>query len=253
MVLGSGADRREWFRHFKPYQNGAGSTVGVVVDPLRSIRPTLAAEMGRLREIVDGLSDQQLVASTSCVGWRVADLVLHLRMSCEAVLMSLSDPTTDEPDRDFVTYWGDWPPRGAPGFSDVRFTWASTAAYSSSSGLKRHFDDAAQAAIGAVRLSPDGCARFQGHVMGVADLLGMWTTEFAVHHLDLLSEVQGLPGPTEHALQVAAATLDALHQAPRPTWWDAPTYVLKSTGRLELLPEERARLGPAVASYPAFG
>lgn len=223
------------------------------MEPLGSIRSILVAEIVRLRQLVEGLSDQQLVLSTRCAGWRVADLVVHLRMSCEAVLMSLSDPTTVEPDRDFVSYWRDWPARDGPGFGDVRFTWASSAAYSDSSGLKRHFDDTAQAAIGAVRAAPDGAVSFQGHALRVTDLLGMWTTEFAVHHLDLLAEVDDRPGPSDEALEVAAATLDGLLDAPRPAWWDLSTYVLKATGRAALLPEERSRLGSPAASYPAFG
>ena len=223
------------------------------MEQLGRIKPILLAEIERLRQLVEGLSDQQLVLSTRCTGWRVADLVVHLRMSCEAVLMSLSNQTTAEPDRDFVSYWRDWPAQDGPGFGDVRLTWASSAAYSGSSGLKRHFHDTAQAAIGAVRASPDGCVIFQGHTMQVTDILGMWTTEFAVHHLDLLAEVHDRPGPPDEALEVAAATLDGLLDAPRPAWWDLSTYILKATGRAALLPEETERLGTAAVSYPAFG
>lgn len=225
----------------------------VVLELAGGIRPILVAEIERLRHLVQGLSDQHLVLPTRCTGWHVADLVIHLRMSCEAVLISLSTLTTDAPDRDFVTYWRDWPPGEGPGFGEVRFLWASSAAYSVSSGLKRHFDDTAEAAIGAVRSAPVGRVRFQGHVMDVADLLVMWTTEFAVHHLDLLAQIDNCPGPTDDALEVAAATLDGLIQAPRPTWWDLPTYVLKATGRTALLSNEKSSLGPSATGYPALG
>lgn len=230
-----------------------GSTVTSVQQPFGDIRSILVVEMERLRQLVEGLSEHQLILPTRCVGWHVADLVVHLRMSCEAVLMSLGNSTTDEPDRDFVSYWRDWPSGGAAGFSDVRFTWASSAAYSASTGLKQHFNDTAHAADRAVRTAPHGRARFQGHVMELGDLLGMWTTEFTVHHLDLLAEMDGSPRPTDDALEVTAATLDGLLDAPRPAWWDLSTYVLKATGRLSLLPDETSRLGPTAASYPAFG
>ncbi len=223
------------------------------MEPLGSIRQILVLEIERLRQLVQELSDQQLVLSTHCTGWRVADLVVHLRMSCEAVLISLSDRTTEQPDRDFVTYWSDWPPGGTPGFGDVRFVWASSAAYSTSSGLRRHFDDTAQAAVGAVRTSPDGRIGFQGHTIEVADLLGMWTTEFAVHHLDLLADIDDCPVPSEESLEVAAITLDGLLDAPRPPWWDLSTYVLKATGRVPLIPDERSLLGQTAARYPVFG
>lgn len=223
-------------------------------EPLGNIRPLLVEEIERLRDLVERLSEQQLVLSTRCVGWRVADLVVHLRMSFEAVLMSLSGVVTAaEPNRDFVTYWSDWPARDAPGFAEVRFTWASTAAYSASAGLKRHFDDTARAAIEAVRTSPEARVPFQGHVMQTADVLRMWATEFAVHHLDLLAEIDDGPCPTDDSLEIAATTLDRLLQAPRPAWWDLSTYILKATGRVALLPEDRSYLGTTAAAYPAFG
>lgn len=223
----------------------------MAVPDLASTRAILVEEIELLRQLVVGLSDRQLVLSTRCVGWHVADLVVHLRMSFEAVLMSLTARTLAEPDRDFVSYWRDWPAGDAPGFGDVRFTWASSAAYASSTGLRTHFEDTAQAALGAVRACPEGRVGFQGHVMDTADVLGMWATEFAVHHLDLLSEIDG--APTVDALEVAAETLDRLLHARRPAWWDLSTYILKASGRLALLPEERSLLGPTAGRYPAFG
>jgi hypothetical protein len=173
----------------------------------------------------------------------VADAVLHLRMSAEAALLGLGSTTSDPADRDFVSYWRDWPAGPPPGFKEVRFTWASTAAYSASEGLRHHFDDASGSLAQAVRSARDGRVRFQGHVMEVVDFLGVWTTEFAVHHLDLLVEVTGQPPPIGAAMEVAALTADGLLNAPRPSWWDSVTYVRKASGRLPLLADEATLLG----------
>jgi hypothetical protein len=224
-----------------------------VKETLGQIRSILADEIDLLRRVVASLSDHELVLATGCVGWRVADLVLHLRVSAEAALLGLSASTDDPADRDFVSYWHDWPPGRPPGFSEVRFTWACTAAYSRGESLQHHFDDVAKAVAQAVRSAPDGRVRFQGHVMETADFLGMWATEFALHHLDLLVEVTGQPAPAAEALEVAALTVEGLLDAARPWWWDSVTYIRKASGRSPLTPDEASRLGPLASKYPAFG
>jgi hypothetical protein len=39
----------------------------------------------------------------------VADLLVHLRLDAEALLYGLAVPCDDAIDRDFISYWKDWP------------------------------------------------------------------------------------------------------------------------------------------------
>jgi uncharacterized protein (TIGR03084 family) len=66
----------------------------------------LQAEQDRLQAILDGLDERQWVSPSGAAGWTVADVVLHLAQSEEAVLASTSgvslgarpesDPSVDE-------------------------------------------------------------------------------------------------------------------------------------------------------------
>jgi hypothetical protein len=213
----------------------------------------LAEQVERLREVVRGLSDRDLIEASGCRGWRVADLVVHLRRGAESILLGLASPTEDPPDRDVVSYWREWPARGEPTFADVRFTWANSAAYGSGDGLRQHFDDmAAGVALGVVAPLA-GNRRFQGHVLHVEDFVATWVVEFALHHFDLTAHLADRPGPCEGAVELAAATLDGLIGLPRPAWWDVTAYVFKATGREALTEEDKLQLGGKAAVYPVIG
>ncbi|MHB1533260.1 MAG: maleylpyruvate isomerase N-terminal domain-containing protein [Acidimicrobiales bacterium] len=220
---------------------------------LSDVRGVLGDELALIGDLVRGLSDPELIRASGCEGWRVADLIVHLRMSSEAILAGLVNRTDEPADRDFVTYWRDWPPKGPPGFADVRSTWATSAVYSEGRWLLAHFAGMRGAAERAARAAPPGRLSFQGHVLDVEDFLAMWTVEFTVHHLDLTLNTTEAPGPLPAAVELVTATLDGLLDAPRPAWWDTDTYIRKGSGR-ELLTEiDTARLGIAAERYPAFG
>jgi Mycothiol maleylpyruvate isomerase N-terminal domain len=61
--------------------------------PPEGVRALLCAEIDLLRQVVAGLGDAELIAATGCAGWRAADLVVHLRLGAEAVLVGLASPT----------------------------------------------------------------------------------------------------------------------------------------------------------------
>jgi hypothetical protein len=42
--------------------------------------------------LVDGVTDAELLRPTGCEGWRVADLVVHLRFGAEGLLVGLATP-----------------------------------------------------------------------------------------------------------------------------------------------------------------
>ena len=119
--------------------------------------------------------------------------------------------------------------------------------------LLAHFAEMVAPAARAARAAPPGRYGFQGHVLEAGDLLGIWTVELTLHHLDLLVDVPALGGPHPDALEVTASALDRLAGAPRPGWWDLTTYLRKATGRLRLDSGERDRLGAAASRYPVLG
>jgi len=127
------------------------------------------------------------------------------------------------------------------------------AAYSHGESLIAHFADVVAAVARAARGAPSGRFAFQGHVLEAEDLLGTWVVEFTMHHLDLLVGLPNRPDPSSGALEFTAWTLDQFLGAPRPGWWDIPTYVRKGTGRLPLSDTHRSRLGATEERYPAFG
>ncbi len=54
------------------------------------VQAVLAEELDDLRSIVAGLNDAEIIRETGCQGWRVADLVVHLRLGAEDVLHGLA-------------------------------------------------------------------------------------------------------------------------------------------------------------------
>ena len=221
------------------------------------VRDITAAQIDVVRELVAALSDADLTAPTACAGWLVAHLLVHVRLGLAEATGSFAEPAgpDERADRDFVSYWRDWPSAAEPvTFGDVRWHWANASAYSVASEFRRHFTDTARAAAGVTRRAPAGWFRFQGHVMAAEDILAIWTVEFVVHHLDLIACLPGRPDPLPPALALTAATLDELTGGPaRPPAWDDITYVLKGSGRMELDDADRELLGERAAAFPAFG
>ena len=221
------------------------------------IRELAAAQADLMSDLVAGLSDADLVAPTRCAGWLAAHLLVHVRLGLAETTGSFAQPAGPEEvtDRDFVSYWRDWPAAVEPvTFATVRWHWANASAYSVASEFRRHFTDTARAAAGVSRQAPAGRFRFQDHVMAAEDILAMWTVELVVHQLDLIAYLPGRDGPLPAALALTARTLDGLRgTAARPPSWDDMMYVLKGTGRVPLDAGDREFLGERAAAFPAFG
>jgi hypothetical protein len=58
-----------------------------------------------LRTAVDELSDQDWERPSGCTGWLVRDLVCHLIIDAQDVLITLVTPAETEPTVDSATYW----------------------------------------------------------------------------------------------------------------------------------------------------
>jgi hypothetical protein len=224
----------------------------------QGIREIAAGQVERLAEVVAGLSDADLVAPTLCAGWLAAHLLVHVRLGLTDHATSFAEPAQpgDAIDRDYVSYWRDWPPGNRPAsYGSARFYWADGSAYGTADILRAHFADTARQAAGMSRQAPAGNFRLQGHVMAAEDILAIWTVEWVIHQLDLTAHLPGdRLGPTEESLALAVRTIDELTGGPvRPPTWDEARYVLKGTGRFPLDETERELLGERAKAFPAFG
>lgn len=224
----------------------------------QNIREIAARQVERLAEVVAGLSDADLVAPTLCDGWLAAHLLVHMRLGLAEHAASFAEPAGPEDviDRDYVSYWRDWPPGNRPAtYASARFHWANASAYSTADSLRQHFADTAGQAAGISRQAANGTFRLQGHVMTAQDILAMWTVEWVIHQLDLTARLPGRRlAPTDESMAIAVRTLDEFTGGPvRPPAWDEATYVLKATGRLPLDAGERPVLGDRAKAFPAFG
>ena len=222
------------------------------------IREIAAGQVERLADLVAGLSDADLVAPTLCSGWLAAHLLTHLRLGLAEQATSFAEPAGPQEavDRDYVSYWRDWPPTAEPvTFGQARFYWATGSAYATAGSLRRHFADTARQAAGMSRQAPAGAFRLQGHVMAAEDILAMWTVEWVIHQLDLTAHLPGdRLAPRRDALTLALRTLDDLTGSPmRPAAWTPERYLLKGAGRLPLDDAEREFLGERAAAFPALG
>lgn len=217
---------------------------------------TLGRTYGRLTEVVQGLTDADFARPTRCEGMEVGPLLVHLLYDAERALVAFATPSVAEADRDFVTYWQDFPPGGE---GDTRFVRTVASAYAQPSRkLVGHWREVSEAAArqAAVVLAEKGHKiETQGHVLRAADFVATLILEATVHHLDLILELTDAAEPDPEALQVTARTLDGLFgtEAWDVIGWDTTTYVLKATGRLPLTEDDLDMLGSSAARLPLLG
>jgi hypothetical protein len=149
-----------------------------------------------LRAAVAGLSDTDFAQPSGCAGWLVRDLVCHLVIDAQDVLITLVTPAETEPTRDAVTYWqvSHTPPSGDDPLDALIVRLA--AAYQEPGLLKYHLDDVGSAAGRAAELA-DPAARVstQGMVLTAGDYLGAYVLEWTLHHLDLIAHLPAAPAP----------------------------------------------------------
>jgi uncharacterized protein (TIGR03083 family) len=205
-----------------------------------------------LRELANGLGDDQLLTTSRCRGWTVGDVLVHVHLGLQEMLLGVVSPTDRAPDSDAATYWSTpaGPQSAASPVGHVRFVRAMAAAYRCPTGIVAHLRPTADALAAAVDALPDGVVAIQGHAMRTGDFLSTWALELAVHHLDLGAELT-LEPPAPDALAIARATVEDLVGGPLP--WDDETAVLIATGRLVPDAEQAAQAGPLAARLPVLG
>ncbi|WP_461085996.1 maleylpyruvate isomerase N-terminal domain-containing protein [Streptomyces deserti] len=203
-----------------------------------------------LRTAVDELSDQDWERPSGCTGWLVRDLVCHLIIGAQDVLITLVTPADTEPTVDSVTYWNlVEPPTGEDPLDALIPRLA--AAYGEPRWLKFHFDDVGSAAGRAAGLAdPDARVGTRDEVLTVGDYLSACVMEWTLHHLDLIAHLPSAAEPPAETLAAARASLEKIAGAPIPASFSDKDALLVGTGRRAPTDAEKAALGELAAKIP---
>lgn len=213
-------------------------------------RDAFVAELDQLLEAAVHLDDHDLLATSRCRGWTVADVLTHVHLGLQEMLLGLVSPTDRPTTVDAATYWSSAPPGNDASETDqVRYVRVLTSAYRRPTGCVRHLALTARIlARAAARTVPEAHLDFQGQVIDAGDFFATWAVELAVHHLDLTPELLVAP-PTPASLRLARRTVTELAGGPLPTSLSDADAVLIGTGRVPL----PATFDLSALRLPAFG
>ncbi|NUW46603.1 maleylpyruvate isomerase N-terminal domain-containing protein [Nonomuraea rhodomycinica] len=204
-----------------------------------------------LRTAVAELADEDFTRPSGCAGWLVRDLVCHLVIDAQDVLITLVTPAATAPTRDAVTYWevSRTPPTGDDPLDALTVRLA--AAYEEPRLLKFHLDDVGSAAGRAAELAdPDLWVGTRGQVITVRDYLSAYVMEWTLHHLDLVAHLPGVAGPPAEGLARSRETLEEIAGTAFPASFSDTDALLVGTGRRAATGAERAELGELAARVP---
>ncbi|MBP2472641.1 hypothetical protein JOF53_001513 [Crossiella equi] len=213
-----------------------------------AFREALAA----LVALCDKLDDTAMLADSRCRSWTVADVLAHVHLGLQDMLLGLVSPTADEPDTDAADYWRQRVPgdnASADRVDAVQFTRRLAAAYRRPTGLLGHLRPTAEAVARTADALPELAVRFQGHVLAAGDFLATWAVELTVHHLDLRQE----PPPAPSALALSRRTVEALAGASFLPALDDEMVVLAGAGRVPLTEFQRRTAGRFATRLPVLG
>ena len=185
----------------------------------QQIRQTVSA--------ADALSDLQLLAPSRCHGWSALDVVVHLRMGLQEMVVG-AGPTDDGPDHDAASYWASHPDdRDDDPVPHILWVRRVASAYGRPSAAVSHLKDVAEGAIVAVRSMQEGLIAFQGKHLRSGDFLATWVVELAVHQLDF-----DIDGDEPVGIDWARRTLEAIADADLSSGMDDRSAVLVGLGRI---------------------
>ncbi|MFE6273248.1 maleylpyruvate isomerase N-terminal domain-containing protein [Streptomyces goshikiensis] len=204
-----------------------------------------------LRTAVADLCDQDFEQPSGCAGWLVRDLVCHLVIDAQDVLITLATPVEAEPTVDAVTYWNvdDRPPTGQDPLDALTVRLA--AAYEDPHLLRFHLDDVGSAAGRAAALADPGArVGTRGEVLTVADYLDAYVLEWTLHHLDLTAHLPAVAGPPAEGTARSRAMLETITGAAFPASFTDTDALLVGTGRRAPTGAERAALGALAERLP---
>jgi hypothetical protein len=203
-----------------------------------------------LRAAVAGLPDAAFARPSGCAGWLVRDLVCHLVIDAQDVLITLATPATTRPTRDTVTYWEVVaPPAGDDPLDALVVRLA--AAYEEPWPLRFHLDDVGSAAGRAAGLAgPSGLVATRDQVLTAGDYLSAYVLEWTLHHLDLIAHLPGTPGPPAEGLARSREMLERIAGVVFPPSFTDRDALLVGTGRRAPTEAERVALGGTAARLP---
>lgn len=210
-----------------------------------------ARSWAALRTAVAELPDEHFARPSGCSGWLVRDLVCHLVIDAQDVLITLVTPADTEPTRDAVTYWevSGTPPTGDDPLDALIVRLA--AAYQEPRLLKFHLDDVGSAAGRAAELADPGArVGTRGEVLTAGDYLSAYVLEWTLHHLDLVAYLPDLAGPPAEALAWSRETLEKIAGTSFPASFSDKDALLVGTGRRAPAEAELTELGELAARLP---
>jgi mycothiol maleylpyruvate isomerase-like protein len=204
-----------------------------------------------LRKAVAELADEDFARPSGCSGWLVRDLVCHLVVDAQDVLITLVTPTETEPTRDAVTYWevADTRPTGDDPFDALVVRLA--AAYEEPWLLKFHLDDVGAAAGRAATLAnPRALVSTRGEVVTIGNYLAAYVLEWTLHHLDLIARLPDAAPPPVECLARSREMLEEIAGTAFPASFSDEDALLVGTGGRAPTNEERSALGRLAARLP---
>jgi uncharacterized protein (TIGR03083 family) len=203
-----------------------------------------------LRAAVADLPDDAFARPSGCAGWLVRDLVCHLIIDAQDVLITLVTPADGPPTRDAVTYWevSSAPPTGEDPLDALTVRLA--AAYEDPRLLTFHLDDVGSAAGRAASLAdPAALVSTRDEVLTAGDYLSAYVLEWTLHHLDLVAHLPGVPGPPAEGLARSRRMLETIAGRPFPASFTDEEALLAGTGRRTPTDAQRAELGDLKVPY----
>lgn len=219
-------------------------------------RSAFLESLAVLMRVADQLSDDDLQAASYCRGWTVGDVLTHLHLGLQEMLLGIVAATDSDPDTDAVAYWRVDPPSNddQPVHDDIaqiRFTRLLASAYRRPTGLVGHMRPTAEGVMTSVGRMYDGAVAFQQRVLTTGDFLATWVVEVTVHHLDLIRELD-LDLPPAQGLRISRDTVEALAGGLLPVQWADATAVLIGAGRVPPSAEQRVEAGEVVQRFPVL-
>ncbi|MFB8088476.1 maleylpyruvate isomerase N-terminal domain-containing protein [Streptomyces sp. NPDC055992] len=204
-----------------------------------------------LLDAVAALPDEDFGKPSGCTGWLVRDLVCHLVIDAQDVLITLVTPADAPATADASGYWTllPEPPSGDDPLDALIPRLA--AAYGEPRWLKHHIDDVGSAAVRAAGLAdPATLVGTQDMVLTVADYLAAYVLEGTLHHLDLVAHLPSAPEPPADTLTVARTALESVAGAAFPASLPDADALRIGTGRSTPTPAQTAELGDLAARLP---
>lgn len=203
-----------------------------------------------MRAAVAELPDEDFERPSGCAGWLVRDLVCHLIIDAQDVLITLVTPSRSQQTADAVTYWDllDEPPSGEDPLDALIPRLA--AAYGEPRWLRFHLDDVGSAAGRAAELA-DPLLRVgtKGKVLTAGDYLSAYVLEWTLHHLDLIAYLPAAQPPVE-TLTAVRSLLEQVVGTPFPPRFSDEDALLIGTGRRTPTTAEKQALGSLAARLP---